>query len=225
MAKLTGRRAVVVDNHPLWVDGMARLLEGVGMDVAATSTDLADMVELVREHEPDVLVIGLDTEQADDGLIEKTRTIRTAHPNVKVVIIAPARDDDVIDAAFSMGVSAYCIKSAQPEDLMVAIRQSFERSIFLYGPQALVSVARGGAERWGSPDTEGPHLTKRELEILRLVAEGHSNVRIAQRLWVTDQTVKFHLSNIYRKLNVANRTEASRWAQLHGLLPETKVAG
>jgi DNA-binding CsgD family transcriptional regulator len=67
--------------------------------------------------------------------------------------------------------------------------------------------------------TEHPDLTRRELEILRLVAEGLSNAELAKMLWVTEQTVKFHLSNIYRKLNVSNRTEASRWAQLNGLLP------
>ena len=63
-----------------------------------------------------------------------------------------------------------------------------------------------------------PRLTRRELEILRLAAEGYSNAQLAQMLWVTEQTVKFHLSNIYRKLRVSNRTEASRWAQQHGLL-------
>jgi DNA-binding CsgD family transcriptional regulator len=66
-----------------------------------------------------------------------------------------------------------------------------------------------------------PWLTKREREILALVAEGHSNAQLAKMLWVTEQTVKFHLSNIYRKLDVSNRTEASRWAQLHGLLSHT----
>jgi DNA-binding CsgD family transcriptional regulator len=63
-----------------------------------------------------------------------------------------------------------------------------------------------------------PGLTRREVEILRLVSEGHSNAQVARTLWVTEQTVKFHLSNIYRKLDVGNRTEASRWAQLHGVL-------
>ena len=62
-------------------------------------------------------------------------------------------------------------------------------------------------------------LTPREREILQLVAEGHSNAKLAKMLWVTEQTVKFHLSNVYRKLNVSNRTEAARWAQLNGLLP------
>ncbi len=67
-------------------------------------------------------------------------------------------------------------------------------------------------------------LTRRELEILQLVAEGYSNSQLARMLWVTEQTVKFHLSNIYRKLDVANRTEASRWAQVNGLLPATPAA-
>ena len=67
-------------------------------------------------------------------------------------------------------------------------------------------------------------LTRRELEILQLVAEGHSNAQLARMLWVTEQTVKFHLSNVYRKLDVANRTEASRWAQLRGLLPAGATA-
>jgi DNA-binding CsgD family transcriptional regulator len=73
------------------------------------------------------------------------------------------------------------------------------------------------------PKQPAADLTRRELEILKLVAEGHSNSQLARMLWVTEQTVKFHLSNIYRKLDVANRTEASRWAQVHGLLSATRV--
>ena len=85
-------------------------------------------------------------------------------------------------------------------------------SIFLAPSQ--VAPARAPAPRVDDP----PGLTQREFEILRLVAEGHSNAELARMLWVTEQTVKFHLSNIYRKLDVSNRTEASRWAQLNGLL-------
>ena len=94
---------------------------------------------------------------------------------------------------------------------MAAIRQTFEASIYL---------ARSVSVTPSEPvvPSDVPELTRRELEILQLVAEGHSNARLAKMLWVTEQTVKFHLSNIYRKLDVANRTEASRWAQLHGLL-------
>jgi DNA-binding CsgD family transcriptional regulator len=95
------------------------------------------------------------------------------------------------------------------------VRQAFDHSVFIAGAAPAPTPTPAGApvrvERPGG-------LTRRELEILRLVAEGHSNAQLARMLWVTEQTVKFHLSNIYRKLDVANRTEASRWAQRNGLL-------
>jgi DNA-binding NarL/FixJ family response regulator len=104
------------------------------------------------------------------------------------------------------------LKTALPEDLAAAIRQAFGHSIF---------IANGhSVRREPSEDVPECHpLTRRELEILRLAAEGHTNAELARMLWVTEQTVKFHLSNVYRKLQVTNRTEASRWAQIHGLLP------
>ena len=100
-----------------------------------------------------------------------------------------------------------------PTTCASAIRQAFDHSIYLArGHNGKRQRSRESIEEaWG--------LTRRELEILTLVAEGHSNAQLARMLWVTEQTVKFHLSNIYRKLNVSNRTEASRWAQVHGLLP------
>jgi DNA-binding CsgD family transcriptional regulator len=96
----------------------------------------------------------------------------------------------------------------------VAIRQAFSPSLFL---PPLAPPPANGAQSADAHEAVAV-LTKREREILQLVAEGHSNSQLARMLWVTEQTVKFHLSNIYRKLDVANRTEASRWAQIHGLL-------
>ena len=103
----------------------------------------------------------------------------------------------------------------QAEDLAYAMRQAFEHSVF-------VAASPSGAAPCGPHRSRGDAraVTRREAEILRLVAEGHSNADVARMLWIAEQTVKFHLSNIYRKLNVSNRTEASRWAQLHGLLGE-----
>jgi DNA-binding NarL/FixJ family response regulator len=110
------------------------------------------------------------------------------------------------------------VKTAHPDDLASAVRQVFDHSIYM-----------GGARRRRTGTSSQvferpPGLTRRELEILRLAAEGLSNAELAKMLWVTEQTVKFHLSNIYRKLDVANRTEASRWAQLHGLLSADAAA-
>ena len=94
------------------------------------------------------------------------------------------------------------------------MRQAFEQSIYL--AHGSVGAPTPAAT---SSAAEAAELTNRERQILQLVAEGHSNAQLAKMLWVTEQTVKFHLSNVYRKINVSNRTEAARWAQLNGLLP------
>ena len=108
------------------------------------------------------------------------------------------------------------MKTAHPDDLASAVRQVFDHSVFLAdGPSSLVASTAPGKRA-----SDHAELTRREREILQLVAEGHSNSQLARMLWVTEQTVKFHLSNVYRKLDVTNRTEAARWAQLHGLLPD-----
>jgi DNA-binding NarL/FixJ family response regulator len=139
---------------------------------------------------------------------------------LKAIALASSNDPTQIQAAFSAGAVAYVVKTAHSDDVGVAIRQAFSPSLFLPGavPAPVVPSA-------AEPDGQsvGVMLTKREREILKLVAEGHSNSQLARMLWVTEQTVKFHLSNIYRKLDVANRTEASRWAQLHGLLSAPAV--
>jgi len=223
MQKLAGHTAMIVDVHPLWLDAMTQLLEGVGVVVVAKSTDPGLMIELVRNHDPDVLVIGLGAGPADTELLGAIPEIRREDRDVKLVMLAPTRDVRAIDAALAMGVSAYCMKSAEPDDLMAAIRQSFEQSIFLAASRGVPLRAIETSGPWYQAD-DSADLTKRELEILRLVAEGYSNSQAAEMLWVTEQTVKFHLSNIYKKLRVANRTEASRWAQIHGLLPQTTAA-
>src|SRR6185436_5509837 len=94
---------------------------------------------------------------------------------------------------------------------------AFEHSVFVRTPTVTEGMGTAVVAKPVASDVVAA-LTKRELEILQLVAEGHSNSQLARILWVTEQTVKFHLSNIYRKLDVANRTGASRWAQVHGLL-------
>jgi NarL family two-component system response regulator LiaR len=148
--------------------------------------------------------------------------VRARHQDVKSVVLSASDDPQQIQAAFAAGASVYCVKRAAAADLVVAIRQAFDHSIYLAGAYTGELASSGAADpgRYG----EAAELTRREFEILQLVAEGHSNSALATMLWVTEQTVKFHLSNIYRKLNVSNRTEASRWAQLHDLLPQTPMA-
>jgi DNA-binding NarL/FixJ family response regulator len=170
---------------------------------------------MVEKHSSDLLITELESPPGDlSGLVLIERA-RAAQPGVRPIVLSMHTDPQVIDAALVAGASAYVVKTAHPEDLASAVRQAFSHSVYLAGRRAAEPTA---AEKPKVDDSPG--LTRRELEILRLVAEGHSNAQLARMLWVTEQTVKFHLSNIYRKLDVANRTEASRWAQRNGLLQD-----
>ena len=210
-----GRTAVLLDGHPLWLKAMAELLERVGVELVGSTTDPVAALDLVEAHQPDVFVMTLEWRASELDGYECLRRTRALSPKTQTVVVSSEDDPRAVEAAFAEGASAFCTKSAEADDLAVAIRQSFSRSIHL------VSVSSGGPEARAQAlrmSDDDPELTRREVEILQLVSEGHSNSQVARMLWVTEQTVKFHLSNIYRKLNVANRTEASRWAQLHGLL-------
>jgi DNA-binding NarL/FixJ family response regulator len=211
------RSAVILDRHPLWLDAMDKLVEGVGVDVVGRATDGQDAVAMIDEHRPDLFIAGIDPSMA--GQLDCVRRASQNHPGLRSVVLADNTDLEAVDAAFAAGACVYCVKTAEQDDLASAIRQALEQSIYL-----ATSVATGLAPKPMDiePLAESHDLTRRELEILCLVAEGHSNSQLAAMLWVTEQTVKFHLSNIYRKLDVANRTEASRWAQLNGLLPSQR---
>jgi DNA-binding NarL/FixJ family response regulator len=217
MSQIASRTAVIVDEHPLWLDALQNLLERLELQVVGRATDRHAAERLVEEHRPDILVADYSTLEGDDGMPAPDNALvraREANPDVKCIILSEGDDPKERERAFASGASAFCIKRAQPDDLAAAIRQSFDHSIyFANGAPSAASIATTR-----SHEDESAGLTKRETEILRLTAEGYSNSQLARMLWVTEQTVKFHLSNIYRKLEVSNRTEASRWAQRNGLL-------
>jgi DNA-binding NarL/FixJ family response regulator len=215
------KTAVLLDRHPLWLDALERLLVRVGVSVLGSTTSLAVALELIEETRPTLFITEYDCiEQSEDGFASLRRAT-ASNPDIHSVVLSTQDDPASIEAAFAAGASVYCVKTAELEDLATAIRQAFTTSIYY-------ATGRGRTtEPAPSRQLSDPGLTRREVEILRLVAEGHSNSQLARMLWVTEQTVKFHLSNIYRKLDVANRTEASRWAQVHGLLAgasETRTA-
>src|SRR3977135_718910 len=201
--------------HPLWMKAMAELLERIEVRLVGSTTEPASALDLVGVHQPDVFVLTLEWRASEIDGYECIRRTKALSPKTQMVVVSSEDDPRAIEAAFAEGATAFCTKTAAEADLEAAMRQSFSRSIYLVGVSAGGAEARAQAPRMSDGD---PELTRREVEILQLVSEGHSNSQAARMLWVTEQTVKFHLSNIYRKLSVANRTEAGRWAQLHGLL-------
>jgi DNA-binding NarL/FixJ family response regulator len=201
----------------MWLDAVEQVLRRIGIDVVGKTTSTSEALSMVEQHQPDVLITELDGASGDLSGLALIERSRAAAPNVRPIVLSMHQDTQVIDAALVAGASAYVVKTARPEDLASAVRQAFSHSVYLAGwrPTAPQPAPKSTVAE------ESPGLTRRELEILRLVAEGHSNAQLARMLWVTEQTVKFHLSNVYRKLEVSNRTEASRWAQVNGLLTES----
>jgi DNA-binding NarL/FixJ family response regulator len=212
MVTLDERRSgIILDDHPLWLDALEPFLHDVGVDVLARARSPEDALALLAEHKPDLFITELRVNARLDGAACVREALRR-FPALKVIIFSAYDDSASVDEALSAGAVAFVSKSADPEDIAAAVRQVFAHSIFIaHQPEHAVG------HRPSRQSRRLPGLTRREGEILELVAEGYSNGRVARLLWVTDQTVKFHLSNIYRKLGVANRTEATHWALMHRL--------
>jgi len=217
-ARRTKRTAVLVDRHPLWLEIVTQVLGKANVDVQARFVSSTAALQRLDELEPDLLITGLDHEPGDLDGIALIRAARDRVPGLKVLVLSAHDDRERIDLAFTAGADAYVVKTAAASDLLHAIHQAFEHSVYLPATTSSTPLSGPGAPR------DGLGLTPRELELLCHVAEGHSNAQLARMLWVTEQTVKFHLSNIYRKLGVNNRTEAGRIAQLRGLLDPPAVA-
>jgi len=205
-------RVAIADDHRLMLAGIRRALErSPDIQVVGEASNGEEVLELVERATPDVVMLDLRMPRRD-GLSTLTE-LRRQHPDLVVIMLSASEDAEHIEDALQRGASGYVFKSINPLDLPSTIRQVIEGSV--HHPRA--RGAGGGAPAPAAP-AQAAGLSDRELDILRLVAEGLSNTDIASRLFVTGQTVKFHLSNIYRKLGVSNRTEATRFAYRNGLV-------
>jgi DNA-binding NarL/FixJ family response regulator len=201
-------KVLIADDHRLIVEGTKRALEEAGgFEIVGEASNGAQVLPLVKRLKPDLVLLDLRMPQMD-GLTCLSK-IREQHPNVKVAVLSVSQDPDLIQTVLKRGANAYIVKTVNPVDLPAALRQAVEGTVF---------TAIGVTEDAGESVAKEAGLTERELVILRAVARGLSNEAIAKELWVAEQTVKFHLTNIYRKLEVSNRTEAARYAFEMGLV-------
>ena len=201
-------KVLIADDHPLVRSGVRRALEAErDIEVVGEATNGAKVLPLVGQTRPDLVVLDISMPHLD-GLVCLDQ-IRRRYPDVKVVILSASGDPDRVQAALSRGATAYVVKSVDVRDLASALRQAVEGTVF-----HAIGVPHESDERIA--DSAG--LTKRELAVLKAVATGLSNQAIGREFWVSEQTVKFHLRNIFRKLGVASRTEAARYAFEHGLV-------
>jgi len=195
-------RVLVCDDHALMRSALRLLLTSEqGLEVVGEAETGDAVLPLVEAHRPDLVVLDLQMPNVDG--LQCLEQLRARHPEVTCVVLSATDDSETIAAALRRGAAGYVLKSINPLDLPAAIRQAVEGSVFQ--PSALLAADRNGAARAAG-------LSEKEVEVLGELVQGKSNRQIAQALWLSEQTVKFHLRNVYRKLGVANRTEALRLA-------------
>jgi|SRR4051794_9353583 DNA-binding NarL/FixJ family response regulator len=201
-------RVLIADDHRLIAEGIKRaLLETKDFEVVGEAATGSQVLPLVRRTQPDLVLLDLRMPGLDG--LSALEQIKRAHPNIKVVILSASTDPAVIQTALARGASAYIIKSVNPVDLPATLRQAMEGNVF----HAV------GLPQPGEPTAATElGLTPREIGIIQALARGLSNQAIGKELFVAEQTVKFHLTNIYRKLDAANRTEAVRLAYQRGII-------
>jgi DNA-binding NarL/FixJ family response regulator len=207
-------KILLADDHGLMLAGARLALEADhGFEIVGEAHHGSEVLPLVGRTSPDVVLLDLRMPGIDGlGCLQR---LRARHPDVRVVMCSMSSDPDQIQAAFKHGACGYILKTINPIDLGSAIRQAVEGTA--YHALGLPAMDDETAARAAG-------LTDREFEVVKALARGMSNKAIASELWVTTQTVKFHLTSIYRKLGVSNRTEAARWALRKGLGTESEIA-
>jgi DNA-binding NarL/FixJ family response regulator len=210
-------RVMVVDDHPMWRDGVARDLTEAGYLVVAAVGEGAQAVRVAAAARPDVVV--LDLQLPDLSGVEVIRGLLAAHPPVRVLMLsASGEHQDVLDAV-KAGATGYLLKSSARADFLDAVRRTADGdTVFTPGLAGLVlGEYRRLATTATAPQVDTPRLTDRETEVLRLVAKGLSYKQIAERLVVSHRTVQNHVQNTLGKLQLHNRVELVRYAIERGL--------
>ena len=225
-------RILLADDHPMTRGGIRFALEAQpDLQVVGEASDGAEAVRLAGELRPDVVLMDLAMPVLDG--VEATRRIREAHPHIRVLVFTAYGEDEQVVEALRAGAVSYLLKDARGEDLAQAVRLAHEGKLVLEPAIAATLIRHVSGTGGSGPEPSQPPapaaarlpvrplpdpLTERELEVLRLLAQGLPNKEIAARLVITERTAKFHVSSIMTKLGAANRTEAVSLAAQRGLV-------
>lgn len=205
-------RLLIADDHPIVRAGLSGLLsDEPGFEVVAEASDGDEAVRLAAATAPDVVLMDLRMPRVD-GVAATARILSEVDPPPRVLILTTYESDDQILAAIEAGASGYLLKAAPQAEIVAGIR-SVAAGQSALSPQVAVRLV----ERMRRPEP-GTVLTSREIDVLRLVATGHSNKQVAAALGIGESTVKTHLLKVFEKLGVADRTRAVTLAMERGLL-------
>jgi DNA-binding NarL/FixJ family response regulator len=207
-------KVVLAEDHALMRDAVRLVFdEAEDVELVGEVANGHDLLPLLAKVEADFVLLDVQLPGVDGlGCLE---ALAEHHPQVKVAMLSAVEDPQVIESAFRRGARGYIFKSVNPFDLPAAIRQIVDESV----------IHRSlGARAGAVPATRTGGLSEKEVAVLVELCHGHTNKQIAARLWLSEQTVKFHLRNIYRKLEIKSRTEALRYAYEHDLVAASAPA-
>jgi DNA-binding NarL/FixJ family response regulator len=201
-------KVLIADDHRLILEAIRLVLEEADdIELVGEATIGSQVLPLVGRTNPDVVLLDIAMPEMDG--LTCLDLLRKRHPDVTVVILSGHNDPETIRSALARGAKSFIAKHVDPRDLPSALRLAWQGAV--YQPVE-------GAEAPRDEEARKAGLTPSEQRVLDALCRGLSNKNIAQELWLTPQTVKFHLTNIYRRLGVANRTEAVRHAYQHRLV-------
>ena len=200
-------RVILAEDHALMREAVRLVFDQVEeLELVGEVANGNDLLPLMKQVAADFVLLDVQLPGADG--LRCLEALAQQHPQVKVAMLSAVDDPRVIESAFRRGASGYILKSVNPYDLPAAIRQIVEKTVIHRSP---------AAEDGAAETSRAGGLSEKELAVLAELCHGHSNKQIAVSLWLSEQTVKFHLRNIYRKLGINSRTEAIRYAYEHDL--------
>lgn len=213
-------RVLVVDDHPVYRDGLITMLRSrpSNIEVIGEASDGAEAVAMVGTLNPHVVL--MDIKMAGMDGIEATRQIKQLFPDVKVLALSAYEDDDYVLEMVKAGASGYMLKDADNTIIISGIEAVHEGKARIH-PRLAMKVFQAFAEISNENQREKDifdGLTEREIEILRLIARGMTNRQVSNHLWISERTVDNHVQNIYKKLNISDRTQATLYAVRKGII-------
>ncbi len=225
-----GLRLLLVDDHPLFLDGLRHMLESQGIEIVATAGDGLEAVKMAEKHHPDMIL--MDVEMPGCGGVEATRRIAARFPDIRIAMLTVAVNDEVLFDALKAGASGYLLKNLESESLFSMLSDLMQDQVVI-APHLATRVLDEfqediPGERPENPDEDGvddaleeqgtADLTPRQIEVLRTVARGFTYKEVGNRLYISERTVKYHMGQILERLQLKSRAQAITYATQQGLI-------
>ena len=209
-------RVAIVDDHALIREGIKKLLELEDhFEIVALASDGFEALDAIKRHKPDVVL--LDINMPNMNGIDCLKKIKEQYSETKVIILTIHEDADYLIETVNIGAEGYILKDADVSSLMKAIQNVVNGEVYIHPTLSGILIKEYKRKEKHIEDVIGNNLTKREFEVIRLISKGHNNKEIATELFISEKTVKNHVSNIFKKIKVTDRTQAALYAIKHNI--------